>query len=299
MTRRRGLTVGIGLAFAALALVAAACTPSSPNGDPLWWSFHLSGWQPDGTYKVDSANSAQGVATVQPLSGPSFLVYDNFASIPTSRTDAGWNHIGDPDSRAGYVVYPYQSNNSAQGKLYNVITPGGQSYDYQHLLAPGEALNNSFAAISPDGQWLVSGEWGTMNRLRIFPMPILNPATAPTGGSLSLSGNINLSSSVRDVQGCTFTSATRLLCSSNDPVPDLQPTPKPLLQIDLAAPLSGGSVNATVTSLGELPQVSACTGTFETEGLDYDLATSVLRVIVVPPAPCAIQSDVYQYVPSP
>ncbi len=299
MTRRRGLAVRIGLAFAALALVAAACTPSSPNGDPLWWSFHLSGWAPDGTYKVDSVYNAQGVATVHPLSGPSYQVYDNIGSITSGRIDAGWNHVGDPDSRSGYIVYPYQSDNSAQGKLFNVITPTGLSYDYQHLLASGEASNNSFAAISPDGQWLVSGEWGTKSRLLVYPMPILNPSTAPTGGPLPLSGLINLASPVRDIQGCTFTSATRLLCSSDDPVPDLQPTPKPLVQVDLASALSGASVNATVTSLGELPQVSACTGSFETEGLDFDIATSVLRVIVVPPAPCAIQSDVYQYVPSP
>jgi hypothetical protein len=40
-------------------------------------------------------------------------------------------------------------------------------------------------------------------------------------------------------------------------------------------------------------------GTFEAEGLDYDFVTGTLRVIVVPPGVCIVQSDVYEYTAAP
>jgi len=281
-------------------LVAVGCSPTtSSTGQPLWQTYHLTGWQPVGTYKVDSLDSSQGVASVRRGSNYS-LVYDDLGSIPTSKFNAGWTHIGDPDSRGGYIVYPYQASDPSAGKLYEVATPDNHFYDYTHALDPGEEYNNSFAAVSPDGQWLVSGEWDTMTRLLVFPMPILNPAVPAGGGALATVGQINLSSPVNDVQGCTFTSATRLLCSSDDSSQSLWPDDKPLLQVDLSAPLSGAPVTGTVTDLGPLPQVSPCGTTgFEAEGLDYDFVTAKLRVIVIPPAPCIIQSDVYEYQPAP
>ena len=59
-----------------------------------------------------------------------------------------------------------------------------------HALGPGEALNNSFVAISPGGQWMVSGEWGTMTRLLVHPTPGVNPSTSP-------SANLPWTSSIR------------------------------------------------------------------------------------------------------
>ena len=292
-TRHPKFTRGsLAVAAIALAMIAGACAPTTPGGDPAWYGFALDGWSPVASYSVESLTSSQGLATVNPSSGPAYTVYDNFGSIPQSRVDAGWPHVGDPDSRTGYVVYPYQAATSSLGKLYEVVTPAGQHFDYLHALAPGEQTNNSFAAISPDGQWLVSGEWGTMHRLLVLPNPILNPSTAPTGGTLPLVGTINLATSVSDIQGCTFTSATRLICSSDDAAKSLQ-------QVDLASALSGGSVSATVTRLGYLPQVSACPVTagdgFEAEGIDYDFVTGLLRVVVVPPGVCKISSTVYEY----
>ena len=236
---------------------------------------------------------------MQPPVAPSFQVYAGRSIIPAALSAAGWSHVGDPDSRSGYVVYPYQAEQASQGKLYLVVTPDGHSYRYTHALAPGEEINNSFAAISPDGQWLVSGEWGVENRLLIFPMPILNSATSPTGGTLPLVGTINLGSPTRDLQGCTFVTSSRLLCASDDAEAAFQATSQPLLQVDLAGVISASNVAATVTSLGQLPLVSVCTGTFEVEGLDYDIASTSLRVVVIPPAPCLVTADVYEYRPTP
>ncbi|MGW7203724.1 hypothetical protein [Streptomyces sp. NPDC054837] len=50
--------------------------------------------------------------------------------------------------------------------MFAVTTPAGKRYEYVHPLNPGEKLNNSFATVPSDGQWLVSGEWGDQNRLR-------------------------------------------------------------------------------------------------------------------------------------
>ena len=292
-TRHPKFTRGsLAVAVIAMAVVAVGCAPTTPGGDPAWYGFALTGWSPVASYSVDSLTSAQGLATVNPPSGPAYSVYDNFGSIPQSRVDAGWPHVGDPDSRSGYTVYPYQAETSSLGKLFEVVTPAGQHFDYFHALAAGERTNNSFAAISPDGQWLVSGEWGTMTRFLVMPNPILNTSTAAAGGTLPLAGTINLATSVSNIQGCTFTSDTRLVCSSDDAAKSLQ-------QVDLASALSGGSVSATVTRLGYLPQVSACTATagdgFEAEGIDYDFVTGLLRVIVVPPGVCGISSTVYEY----
>jgi hypothetical protein len=151
--------------------------------------------------------------------------------------------------------------------------------------------NNSFAAVSPDGRWLVSGEWFTERRLLVFPAP----TGAAPAGPLALAGQITLDRPVNQIQGCAFVAATRLLCVSDDPGTTLWPTPFPLLQVDLPAPLDGATTTATVTDLGGLPLVSRCRGAFEPEGIDDDRATGTLRVEVAPPSPCSVAMTVYDY----
>lgn len=177
--------------------------------------------------------------------------------------------------------------------------PGGAWSEYVHALSPGEALNNSFDAISPGGQWMVSGEWGTMNRLLVFPTPGVNASTSPSA-NLPQASTINLDHAVRDVQGCDFVTATQLLCSSDDPEGSLFGITKPLLQIDLsAAPSGSGDVTGHVTALRQLPLRSSCSGTFEAEGIDYDRRTGTLRVIVVSPGFCVLtDSKTYRFTKS-
>lgn len=211
----------------------------------------------------------------------------------------GWNHVGDPDaSYNGYYVEPYQAD-SGSAKMYRVQAPGGAWSEYVHALSPGEALNNSFDTISPDGQWMVSGEWGTMTRLLVFPTPGVNPSTSPSA-NLPQASTINLDHAVRDVQGCDFVTATQLLCASDDPAGTLFGITKPLLQIDLsAAPSGSGDVTGHVTALRQLPLRSSCSGTFEAEGIDYDRRTGTLRVIVVSPGFCVLtDSKTYRFTKS-
>jgi hypothetical protein len=80
-----------------------------------------------------------------------------------------------------------------------------------------------------------------------------------------------------------------LLCSSD--------APKQLLQVSWNGSLNT-SPTATVTSLGQLPLNSVCTGTFEIEGIDYYAYSSTrreMRVEVIPPPPCSIFTSVYVY----
>ena len=278
-TRRRVCSLALA---AAMVVAATSCQPS-----PAWLKLKVTGYTPVSYRTVFSPTSDQGPATVHPLGGGSQEIYAG-EEIPSSFTKAGWNHVGDPDSLHGFVVYPYQAADPANGKMFNVVTPHGRSFDYTHALSPGEEYNNSFATISPDGLWLVSGEWDTESRLLVFPMPMLNHSVPAANSPLALAGTIDLDQPVTDVQGCDFVDATHLICSADD-------TKKELLDVALSAPLSGGDVTGTVTSLGPLPLLSSCTGTFEAEGLDFDPTTDLLRVEVIPPSPCFVNTYEYTY----
>ncbi|AEW97273.1 hypothetical protein [Streptantibioticus cattleyicolor] len=255
---------------------AAAAQPSSPGG-----------WVESGSAHVNSLTGGQGLASRDDGS----LLYRGLGSVPLSLRTQGWNHIGDPDIARGYVFDAYQGGDTATAKMFAVTTPGGQRYEYTHPLDPGEMLNNSFATVSPDARWLVSGEWGDESRLEVFPAPLLNPATPRTGGTLRQAGPIALDHTVSDVQGCDFVSPTRLVCSSDDAAKDL-------LQVDLEHPLDGTAVTGHVSTLLQLPRRSICSGAFEAEGLDYDAKAGVLRVEVVPPSVCKVTTTVYSYRPT-
>ncbi|MFD3615607.1 hypothetical protein ACFWWT_10235 [Streptomyces sp. NPDC058676] len=271
----------------ALAGLLGACAlgvgTASAAGDPHW--------KETGAAYTDTLGGGQGLASRADGS----LLYRGLASIPLDLRVKGWNHIGDPDIARGYVFDAYQGPDTATSKMFAVTTPAGKRYEYVHRLNPGEKLNNSFASVSPDGQWLVSGEWGDQNRLQVFPAPLLNPATPPTGGDLSEAWQITLDKPVRDVQGCDFVTDTRLVCASNDASGTLFPEIRPLLQIDLPRKLDGQAVTGSVRSLFALPQRSVCTGTFEAEGVDHDANSGTLRVEMIPPGVCAVATAVYAY----
>ncbi|MFC9632595.1 hypothetical protein ACFTY8_25840 [Streptomyces mirabilis] len=255
-------------------------------------------WTEVGSDRADPLTESQGLASVEvPAGSPNH--YTGIGTIPIGVSSRGWNHVGDPDaSYNGYYVEPYQAD-SGSAKMFRVQAPGGAWSEYVHALSPGEALNNSFDTISPDGQWMVSGEWGTMTRLLVFPTPGVNPSTSPSA-NLPQASTINLDHAVRDVQGCDFVTATQLLCSSDDPAGTLFGITKPLLQIDLsAAPSGSGDVTGHVTALRQLPLRSSCSGTFEAEGIDYDRRTGTLRVIVVSPGFCVLtDSKTYRFTKS-
>ncbi|MBO1330853.1 hypothetical protein [Streptomyces sp. VRA16 Mangrove soil] len=263
-------------AATALALTAGGTVGSASAAEPTWTE--------SGTSYVDSLTGSQGLASRADGS----LLHRGLASIPLSLRIAGWSHVGDPDIARGYTFDAYQGGDSATKKMYAVTAPDGKRTTYEHALDQGELLNNSFASVSPDGQWLVSGEWGAMGRLQVFPTPVLNPSAPAPGTNLPQAGQISLDRPVRNVQGCDFTDATHLLCSSDD-------TTKEVLEVALDRPLDGNPVTGHVSSLFAIPQRSICSGSFEAEGIDYDATRGALRVEVVPPSPCLVTTAVITY----
>ncbi|MGW7236723.1 hypothetical protein [Streptomyces sp. NPDC054804] len=251
-------------------------------------------WTETGSDRADPLTESQGLTSVE-VPANSANRYTGVGTIPIGVSSRGWNHVGDPDeSYDGYYVEPYQAD-SGTAKMYRVQAPGGAWSEYVHTLASGEALNNSWDAISPDGQYMLSGEYGTMTRFLVFPTPGVNKSTSPSA-NLPLASVVNLDHAVRDVQGCDFSGATTLLCSSDDPDGSLFGYTKPLLQIDLSAQPGSSDVTGHVTALRQLPLRSSCSGTFEAEGIDYDRRTGTLRVIVMSPGFCILtDSKTYKF----
>ncbi|WP_285743032.1 hypothetical protein [Lentzea sp. NBRC 105346] len=242
-------------------------------------------WVTQGSDRARPDTESQGLATVI-RGGSGQIRYTGFGTIPADVRNRGWDHVGDPGSRLGYYVEPYQSE-SSRNKMFRVQAPNGTWSEYVHQRESWELYNNSFAAISPDGRWLVSGEWGDTTRLLVYPSPGI--AFTTPGQNLPYSSAIRLNRTVSDIQGCEFTTATQLLCTSDG-------SGKQLLQVDLAGQLSGGDVSGNVTALGQLPLQSACSGTFEVEGVDYDVRDGTLRVIVLSPGWCvALDSKTWRF----
>ena len=294
----------IGLATACILLAGCTSQAASPPtttttargpGRPISQTG-IAHWQETGSSEQPTQNAGEGVATVVPPGGPSYLLYRGFASIPPSLAAEGWGHIGDPDSTGGYIVDAYQGPGSGHTKMFLVTTPSGSTVQYIHTLVAGELYNNSFDAIAPGAQWMVSGEWDTMSHLQIFPTPYLNHRTSAQGGNLPLAGDIELDHPVNDIQGCAFTTKTTLICASDDDSQKLFTNQKPLLEVELPHALGGANVTGHVIDLGSIPQVSTCTGTFEAEGVDYDAATGTLRVEVIQPGSCVLHTTVFAYV---
>ena len=283
--RQRGHAVLAALVtLTATALLAAA--PPASAADT---------WTEVGSDRADPLTESQGLTSVE-VPANSANRYTGIGTIPIGVSTRGWNHVGDPDaSYDGHYVEPYQAD-SGTAKMYRVQAPNGTWSEYVHTLSPGEALNNSWVAISPDGQWMLSGEWGTMTRFLVFPTPGVNASTSPSA-NLPQAATVTLDHAVRDVQGCDFVTATRLLCSSDDPAGTLFGYTKPLLQVDLsAAPTGSANVTGHVTALRQLPLRSSCSGSFEAEGIDYDRRSGTLRVIVVSPGFCVLtDSKTYRF----
>ncbi|TDT38882.1 hypothetical protein EV562_104125 [Streptomyces sp. BK208] len=284
--RQRCHTVLTGLAVLALSLaLAGPAHAAAPAADS---------WTEVGSDRADPLTESQGLASVEvPAGSPNR--YTGIGTVPLGLSARGWNHVGDPDATYdGHYIEPYQRD-SGNTKMFRVQAPDGSWSEYVHTLSAGEALNNSWSAVSPDGQWMLAGEWGTMDRLLVFPTPGVNPATSPSA-DLPRAATVRLDHAVRDVQGCDFLDATTLLCSSDDPEGTLFGLTKPLLRVDLSAAPGGGDVTGHVTALRQLPLRSACSGGFEAEGVDYDRRTGTLRVIVVSPGFCVLtDSKTYRF----
>lgn len=229
--------------------------------------------------------SDEGLATVARAGGTE-IVYTGSLTVSSALAAEGWVHVGDPDGWGGWLVTPFQGEAGARTKMFEVTSPDGSLSRAVHTLQPGEADNNSFAAVSPDGLWTVSGEWGLESRFLVFPTPGLNRAYA-AGSPLPLASTIQLDRAVTDVQGCAFTNAIQMLCDEDA---------GELVEVNLDRPLDGDNVDpAEVAAIGPLPMSGSCPGTYEPEGVDVDRALGQLRVEISQPGACNLFTAVYEY----
>jgi hypothetical protein len=242
----------------------------------------------------------QGLTTVVASGGESTLLYRGGSSVPGDLRAAGWNHIGDPDWASGYTFDCFQGHPDA--KLFTATDAAGHRLDFVHPLQVAlqlpELSNNSYVAVAPGGQWMLSGEWCTMQRLLVFPTPILNPSATKPGAGLPLAAVVNLDRCVRNVQGAVFVDERTIVCSSDDLSPARcgWPVPQQLLQIELDAPLDGSNRDGLVTCMGQLPGGPPGVGQPDVEGCDFDRRTGDLRVLVVPRNPLGqLLVVVYRY----
>jgi hypothetical protein len=249
----------------------------------------VQGWTLAGSSWRIRNGADQGLTTVEGPGGGSSLLYRGSSSVPRDLRAAGWDHIGDPDSASGYIFDCFQGHRDA--KLFTVTAPSGHRSDYLHPLdpelQPAELPNNSFVAVAPGGQWMVSGEWFTMHRLLVYPTPVFNPMATVSGADLPLAAVVKLDRCVRNVQGAVFIDDRTIVCSTDDLSPTQcgWPVSQQLLQVELDAPLDGSDREGVVTCMGQLPGGPPGVGETEVEGCDYDHQTGDLRVVVVPRTP--------------
>jgi hypothetical protein len=235
----------------------------------------------------------QGLATVRGAPGrPAQLVFRGSDSVAPDLRAKGWCHVGDPASWGGAIFDAYQWKDvAATAKLFRVTTDG-HTLDFEHPLvtaAPtNEMFNNSFAAVSTDGQWLISGEWGEVSRFLVFPTPTINANARNPRQPLRLTGILGLGHAVRNVQGAVFVDGTTLLCSTDDDNTTLWPVRRQLLEVRLHQALPDLSSPADVRCIGALPCPTFGLHEPEVEGIDFDQDTGDLRVVIVPKPPLGL-----------
>ena len=215
------------------------------------------------------------------------LVFRGLGQVPAPVAALGFNHVGDEDIDPSGAVYDAYENDHAdpRSKLFTITAPNGRVSYYPHPLARGEKFNNSFATVSPDNRWLVSGEWDTERRLLL----LANPKERPSGSAIRLAGTITLRPALYHVQGCDFFDAVTLICSTDDAV-------HAVVKVSLSAPLHRGANSATDRRLFIPREVSPCPGTqFESEGVDFNPRTQRLTLTMNEPGNCIGTTDVNVY----
>ncbi|MFJ5220776.1 hypothetical protein ACIP98_39670 [Streptomyces sp. NPDC088354] len=241
-------------------------------------------WKQIGKSAVNSLTGGEGIATAADGS----VIKRGLGSIPLAVRREGFNHIGDLDIAENYTFDSYQGPKENSPKMFLVTDGAGKRLEYRHSLDPGELFNNSFDTVSPDGQWMVSGEFGIQRRLQVFPTPVLNKSTLSDGGPLKQAGPINLDVDVQNIQGCDFFSSQRLVCTSDN-------ADKDVLQVDLLRPIDGKPTTGKVTKLFSIPQISKCSGTFEAEAVDYDTESKTLRTGIISPGLCKAVTNIFSF----
>ena len=270
------------IAVAAVAVVPLVTGPTAAAFAQDVPGTRIGPWTLSSTQVLPASTADEGVATLV-RAGRTTTITRGVGSIPADLLAQGWIHIGDPDSRDGYVIDAYQGRSNARSKLFVITAPDGVKRYYRHDLDPGETYHNSFAAFTPDRTWFIAGEWGTVHRLEVFASTPTATVTSPTHpATIKLATSIRLTRPMTDVQGCVFAAATTLLCTSSNTAGADTSVPDPLILVHLDRAVgtgaTSGEVTGTPTVVGAVAQDQTCLGVGETEGLDVQGSTLTIAV---------------------
>ncbi len=275
------LSLGVGAGPA----TAEAPTPLAnwdPAGSSTWYFWRSQGLSTD----TATANTVYTSIFTMELADATGASAKFLWGIPWDLLLQGYYHIGDTDTRDGKVYAPYNSKSEKAFGIWDADTLQ-LLYVTRHVLGAGEDADNTFSAVPPSGDHMVAGEWDTISRLLVFPLPQVGVATVDPVAE------IHLSEPLAKIQGCDFETATRLVCTSDDDA-----TGNSVYAVDLSAPVGGGDLTGTVTRIGAVPQENAvpglawlCGTAGEVEGID--VASGALRLLVVDP--CFLWTHEYRY----
>ena len=73
----------------------------------------------------------------------------------------------------------------------------------KHVLGPGEVNDNPWVTVSPDGRWMVTGNYDPLEHLEVYPVP------DASFGDVPLAATVPLDHPPDEVQGCDFVGRDR------------------------------------------------------------------------------------------
>jgi hypothetical protein len=250
---------------------------------------------------------SQGLATL-PALGPTDFAFTSRFTVDHTRDgkvvgfnfafneelhDLGFDHLGDPDAY-GILIFGGLEDNSAP--FVNPYHRGFVIFDSEKLSIvwwandPGspDRIGDGacpWVAVSPDGEWIVTGEWDPMQSVIVYK--VLDVMSEHTVHRV---GEFPIDMPLRDIQGCDFDGPQVLVCASDD-----SDSGRLIYSIVLSGPLQGDALpnlSGHVEPLFHAPvPEKRCDNPQEVEGVDVDGDT--LRVLVL--GSCLFDEHLYRY----
>lgn len=299
--------------LAAAALLLAGCGGGSGGaGARLEEPLPSRAWRLAADTPTTPAFHSQGLATLPALGPDQFAFTSRFTldravgedggtieagafAFPQSLLDLGFDHLGDPDAHGARIYGGLEDNAEPTVDRYHraliaydaeTLAPEGWSVDPGAADAQGDG-DAPWVALSPDGAWLVSGEWDPQDDLMVFRASEVGAAP-----EIEAVARIPLDRTIARVQGCDFDGPRVLLCASDDGEAG-KPVYAIVLSRGLTADADLGAIEATVETLFPTPLPEPLCGLAEPEVEGVDVEGDLFRVLVI--GTCLVDSHVYRF----
>ncbi len=217
------------------------------------------------------------------------------SAFPPALATEHFDHLGDIDAFGGQIYGGLEDNAEPYGERYHraliayddeSLSPTAFALDPGAPNAPGDG-DAPWVTVSPDGTWVVGGEWDPQESLMVWSRDDLL-----AGGEIETVARIPLDAPLARVQGCDFDGPRVLVCASDDAA-----TGKLVTAIELSAPLDARAnltaLTAQVEPLFPVPiPKNLCGIEAEVEGVDVNGDT--LRVMVI--GTCLLDTHIARYI---